>query len=39
VSWPEHVKAGSTADEVICSTDLYATVVDLLDHQLKENQA
>lgn len=38
-TWPRHVKPGSTSDEVICSTDLYATVADLLGHQLKENEA
>lgn len=39
VTWPNHIKPGSISDEVICSTDLYATVADLLGHKLNENEA
>ena len=39
VTWPRQVKAGSTSDEVICSTDLYATVAELLNHTLTSDEA
>lgn len=39
VSWPEQIKPGSTSNEVICSTDLYATVADLLGHKMEVNEA
>ncbi len=39
VTWPERIKPGSTSDEVICSTDLYATVADLLGHNLTDHEA
>lgn len=39
VSWPESIKKGTTSDEIICSTDLYATVSELIGHQLTENEA
>ena len=38
-SWPKRIKAGTTSDEVICTTDLYATVADLLDHKMTFGEA
>lgn len=38
-TWPRQVKAGSTSGEVICSTDLYATVAELLGHALTADEA
>ncbi len=38
-SWPGHIKAGSVSDEVICSTDLFATVADLTGHKLAPGEA
>ena len=31
VRWPDKVKAGSTSDQTICTTDLFATIADVLD--------
>ena len=39
VTWPGKAKAGSVSDEVICTTDLYATLADLLGHKLSDNEA
>jgi arylsulfatase A-like enzyme len=39
VTWPRQVKAGRTSGEVICSTDLYATVAELLEHTLTADEA
>lgn len=39
VTWPQKVKAGSISNEVICTTDLYATLAHLLGHELSENEA
>lgn len=39
VSWPKRIKANSNSDEVICATDLYATVADLIDHKMATNEA
>ncbi len=38
VSWPNKIKAGSKSDEIICSTDLFATVADILNHDLQSNE-
>lgn len=38
-SWPKRIKAGTTSDEVICTTDLYATIADLLDHEMTFGEA
>ncbi len=38
-SWPGHIKAGSVSNEVICSTDLFATVADLTDYKPAPNEA
>ncbi len=38
VSWPEKIKAGTTSDEIICSTDLYATVASILGHDLQNKE-
>ena len=37
--WPAKVKKGSISDEIICTTDLLATVADLLDYPLPDNAA
>ena len=39
VSWPGKINPGSHSDEIICTTDLYATVSDLLDHEMTMNEA
>ncbi|MCG6188372.1 sulfatase family protein [Maribellus maritimus] len=39
VSWPEHVKSGTTSDEIVCTTDLYATIADLLGHEMTFGEA
>lgn len=39
VSWPNQIKAGFHSDEIICSTDLFATIADLLGHKMNENEA
>lgn len=39
VSWPNKIKAGTISDEVICTTDLYATVADLLGHNMAVSEA
>ncbi len=38
-SWPGHIKEGAVSDEVICSTDLFATVADLTSHKLAPDEA
>jgi len=38
-SWPGQIKAGSSSDEVICTTDFMATVADLLQVDLPDNAA
>jgi arylsulfatase A-like enzyme len=38
-SWPKRIKAGSSSGEVICSTDLYATVAGLLGHTMTTGEA
>jgi arylsulfatase A-like enzyme len=35
VRWPGKVKAGSTSSETICTTDLFATLADILGHRGK----
>lgn len=37
--WPKRIKPGTTSNEIICSTDLFATVADLLGHQLTIGEA
>jgi arylsulfatase A-like enzyme len=39
VSWPKRVKADSKSDEIICLTDLYATVADLTGHKMNDEEA
>ncbi|MDX1283874.1 MAG: arylsulfatase [Draconibacterium sp.] len=39
VSWPERIQKSSTSDEIISTTDLYATLADLLDHDMSLNEA
>lgn len=37
--WPGKIKPGTVSNEIICSTDLYATVADLLDHEMTPGEA
>ncbi len=37
--WPKEVKPGDTSDELICTTDLMATLADLLDFTLPDGSA
>ncbi|MBT3383209.1 MAG: arylsulfatase [Prolixibacteraceae bacterium] len=39
VSWPKQVEANSVSNEIICTTDLYATVANLLGHEMTLNEA
>jgi len=39
VSWPNGIKAGTNSKETICLTDLYATVADLLKHEMTVDEA
>ncbi|QGY46969.1 sulfatase-like hydrolase/transferase [Maribellus comscasis] len=39
VKWPQKVKPGRKSDEIICTTDLMATVADIVDFTLPENAA
>lgn len=38
-TWPKQVKPGSGSDEVICSTDLFATLAEMIGHKLTEDEA
>ena len=38
VTWPGKIKSGTKSDEIICSTDLYATFADILNHEMKSNE-
>ena len=38
-SWPKRIKAGTTSDETICTTDLYATISDMLGHEMTNGEA
>ena len=37
VRWPEKIKPGSKSDQVICLTDLLATIADIVDKKLPDN--
>ncbi|WP_162339890.1 sulfatase family protein [Cyclobacterium salsum] len=37
VHWPEKIATGSTSDQLICTTDLMATVAEMLGKPLPEN--
>ncbi|MBK1875804.1 sulfatase family protein [Pelagicoccus mobilis] len=39
VRWPAEIKAGTRSDELICTTDLMATCVDILDTDIADNMA
>lgn len=39
VRWPATVKAGTTSDQLICLTDLFATTADILDQKLPDEVA
>jgi arylsulfatase A-like enzyme len=38
VTWPAAIKAGTTSDEVVCSTDFFATLAELMHHKLKKTE-
>ena len=38
VRWPGVVKAGSISDQVVCLTDLYATVAQVVGHKLGDSE-
>jgi arylsulfatase A-like enzyme len=38
VSWPNVVKAGSKSDEILCTTDLMATLADITGTKLNDNE-
>lgn len=38
VSWPKKVKP-SVSDQLICTTDFYATIADVLNKEIKQNEA
>ena len=35
--WPQKIKPGSKTDEIICSTDIFATIAAILDDTLPDN--
>ena len=39
VTWPKHVKAGSTCDDLVCLTDMVATAAEITGYKLKEEDA
>ena len=39
VKWPKKIIPGSVSDKIICTTDLMATCADLLNIELKDNEA
>lgn len=39
VRWPARVKAGTTSDQVVCLSDLFATCADLLGKKLPDTMA
>jgi len=39
VTWPKQIKTKSSSNEVICLTDLFATIADLLDYKMTINEA
>ncbi len=38
VRWPKKVKAGTSSDRTICTTDFFATCADIVAVELKENE-
>ncbi|WDE96484.1 arylsulfatase [Lentisphaera profundi] len=38
VQWPKAIKAGSVSDQTICTTDFLATLADMNNLELKDNQ-
>jgi len=39
VRWPGHVEPGSTAEQTICLTDVYATLAQVTGHRLRKKEA
>ncbi|MFK7789243.1 MAG: arylsulfatase [Phycisphaeraceae bacterium] len=38
VRWPAVIKANTVSDQTICLTDLYATVAEIVGHELNDNE-
>lgn len=38
VSWPGRVKAATTCDDLVCLTDILATVAEIIGYKLKEDE-
>ncbi|MEO0340455.1 MAG: sulfatase-like hydrolase/transferase, partial [Bacteroidota bacterium] len=36
--WPAQIKAGQVSDQLVCTTDLLATLADILDYDLQANE-
>ncbi|MBU2950873.1 arylsulfatase [Tamlana agarivorans] len=39
VKWPEKIKANSVSNETVCTTDFMATCAEIVNYQLKDNEA
>ncbi|NQU86071.1 MAG: arylsulfatase, partial [Mariniphaga sp.] len=39
VSWPTKIKPGSYSNEIVCTTDLFGTVAEILNYNLKITEA
>lgn len=39
VRWPEEILAGSSSDQMVCLTDIFATCADIIDAKLPDNGA
>lgn len=39
VRWPAMIKGGTVSDQTICLTDLYATVAEIVGHELEDTEA
>ena len=39
VRWPRHIKAGEKLNKIVCLTDIYATLAQVTEQQLSENEA
>lgn len=38
VRWPAKVKGGAVVDQTVCLTDFYATIADLVGHEMKDGE-
>lgn len=39
VRWPATVKPGSVVDQTVCLTDFYATIADIVEHEMSNDEA